>query len=69
MEHVPSNAMSSEQLLAWVYHRTRNGLFSRQRSVRDQALADVNHATQKYAGTWTPQNARDPNQIWIGEKP
>lgn len=56
-------------LLAWVYHRTRNGLFSRKRAVRDQALADVNRATQSYAGAWTPKNASDPNQTWTGEQP
>jgi hypothetical protein len=61
--------MTDAELLAWIYHRTRNGLFSHKRGERDQALADVNHATQNYSGVWVPQNARDPNQIWMGEKP
>lgn len=57
-----------EQLLAWVYHRTRTGLFSFRRSERDKALSDVNYWTQKYAGAWTPSE-RDPNRIWCGESP
>lgn len=61
--------MTNEQVLAWVYHRTRNGLFSRNRDVRDNALADVNKATQQYAKHWTPANASDPNQPWTGEQP
>lgn len=60
--------MTDAELLAWVYHRTRTGLFSPKRSERDQALADVNYWTQKHAGTWTPSE-RDPNKIWCGEMP
>ena len=61
--------MTNEQVLAWVYHRTRNGLFSRSRSVRDNALAEVNKVTQRYGSAWVPENAKDPNQPWSGERP
>lgn len=60
--------MTDAELLAWIYHRTRTGLFSFKRSERDKALSDVNAATQEYSGTWTPSE-RDPNKIWCGEKP
>jgi hypothetical protein len=60
--------MTETELLAWVYHRTRNGLFSFKRSERDKALSDVNFATQQYVGAWTPIE-RDPNKIWMGEQP
>lgn len=63
-----SKSMTEAELLAWVYHRTRTGLFSMKRSQRDAALADVNAATQGYAGKWKPSEP-DPNKTWCGEKP
>lgn len=60
--------VETKRVLAWIYHRTRTGLFSLRRSQRDAALSDVNAATQKYDAAWTPSQ-RDPNKIWCGEQP
>lgn len=64
----PSSEQELRRVLAWVYHRTRTGLFSQKRSERDKALSDVNAATQQYDAAWTPSE-RDPNKIWCGEQP
>ncbi len=61
--------MTAERLLGWIHHRSRSGLFQG-RAARDAALADINHATQKYAACWDGQAAkRDPNHEWMGEQP
>lgn len=64
------NSSSTDELLAWVYHRTRAGLFSFKRSERDKTLSDVNFWTQKYSHHWKPSECnRNPNSIWFGEMP
>jgi hypothetical protein len=55
--------------LAWVYHRSRNGLFSHKRSERDAALSDINGWTADFDKYWTPSQAADPNSQWFGERP
>jgi hypothetical protein len=59
----------ARQRLAWVYHRSRNGLFSRKRSERDAALADINGWTSDYDMHWKPSESADPNSQWFGERP
>lgn len=68
MNEQPTSEQELRRVLAWVYHRTRTGLFSQKRSERDKALSDVNAATQQYDAAWTPSE-RDPNKIWCGEQP
>lgn len=59
-----------KRLLGWIYHRSRNGLFSFRRSERDKALSDINHQCSKYHACWDGQAAKaDPNHEWMGERP
>jgi hypothetical protein len=60
----------ANRLLGWIYHRSRNGLFSMKRSERDQALADINHLCGKFQACWDGQAAKsNPNHQWTGEQP
>lgn len=59
----------ARRVLAWVYHRSRTGLFSFKRSARDAALADINGWTDQFAEYWRPSLSKDPNAEWFGEKP
>lgn len=59
----------ARRVLAWVYHRSRAGLFSFKRAQRDAALADINGWTDRFADYWRPTHAKDPNAQWFGEKP
>lgn len=36
-------------VLRWIFQRSRQGCFSRKRSERDAALADINRYTEKFA--------------------
>ena len=36
-------------VLKWVFQRSRQGCFSRKRSERDAALADINRYTEKFS--------------------
>jgi hypothetical protein len=36
-------------VLKWVFQRSREGCFSRKRSERDAALADINRYTEKFS--------------------
>lgn len=59
-----------QRLLGWIYHRSRNGLFSMRRSERDKALSDINHQCGKFHACWDGAAAKsDPNHEWMGEKP
>ncbi len=61
---------TAQQLLGWIYHRTRAACFSHKRSERDKALSDVNHLTQQFQNCWNGEAAtRDPNRDWCGEQP
>lgn len=59
----------ARRVLAWVYHRSRTGLFSRRRSARDAALSDINGWTDCFADYWRPVHSKDPNAEWYGENP
>jgi hypothetical protein len=60
----------ARRLLAWVYHRSRQGCFSFRRSVRDAALSDVNYWTEKYSQYWKPGSfSYSRERIWCGEYP
>lgn len=60
----------AQRILGWIYHRSRNGLFSMKRSERDAALSDINHAVQKFGACWNGQAVKaDPNHVWMGEAP
>jgi hypothetical protein len=62
--------LTPEQLLGWIYHRSKNGLFSFRRSQRDAALSDINHAVQNFGHFWNGDaSKRDPNHEWMGEQP
>lgn len=64
------NAQEAQRILGWIYHRSRNGLFSMKRSERDAALSDINHEVGKFAQCWDGQAAKaDPNHEWMGERP
>jgi len=59
----------ARRVLAFVFHRSKFGLFSFRRSQRDQALSDVNYWTEKYGVYWQPPLPPDRNRIWCGERP
>lgn len=59
----------ARRVLAFVYHRSKFGLFSFKRSQRDKALSDVNYWTEKYGVYWQPPLPPDRNRIWTGEQP
>lgn len=59
-----------QRILGWIYHRSRNGLFSMKRSARDAALSDINHEVGRFARFWDGKTAKaDPNHVWLGERP
>lgn len=59
----------ARRVLAFVYHRSRFGLFSFKRSQRDKALSDVNYWTEKYGQYWQPPLPPSRDRLWCGERP
>lgn len=59
----------ARRVLAFVFHRSKFGLFSFKRSQRDKALCDVNYWTEKYSSFWKPALPPSRNRVWFGESP
>lgn len=57
-----------KRLLGWVYQRSRIGCFSKIRSERDQALADINFHLSKFRDDYVPVT-KDPRSTWCGDSP
>lgn len=59
----------ARRVLAFVYHRSKFGLFSFRRRVRDAALSDVNYWTEKFGVFWQPPLPPTRDRVWNGERP
>lgn len=59
----------ARRVLAFVFHRSKFGLFSFRRAQRDAALSDVNYWTEKYSRFWRPPLPPDRHRVWCGERP
>lgn len=69
MPYVESELEEARRVLAFVYHRSKFGLFSNKRSLRDAALADVNYWTEQFRRFYTPPLPPSRDCTWCGESP